>query len=132
MSWYATAKAVHVVCVVLSIAGFVTRFALAWRGSTLLRRPAARILPHVNDTMLLGAAIAMLALARIDPLAVPWLSAKVAGLVVYILLGMVALRHGRTPAIRTVAFAAALGSFGYLVSVALVKNPLGILTWLAA
>jgi len=72
----------------------------------------------------------MLLIARLDPLAVPWLSAKIAGLIAYIVLGMLALRRGRTPTTRVVAFAAALASFGYVVTVALSKNPLGMAAWL--
>ena len=127
MSGYLLAKWVHVAAVTLSIAGFITRYRLASRGSRLLWHPLARVAPHVNDTVLLGAAIVMLILAGINPLAVPWLGAKIVGLLAYIVLGMVALRRGRTPAIRAAAFYAALACFAYVVSVAVVKSPLGIL-----
>jgi uncharacterized membrane protein SirB2 len=44
--------------------------------------------------------------------------------VAYILLGAVALKYGRTKAIRATAYVAALASFGYIVAVAVTKNPL--------
>src|SRR5512139_1445543 len=122
MNWYTTAKAIHVACVGLSIAGFVTRYALLRRSSALVAHRFARVAPHVNDTLLLGAAIVMLWVGSLDPLAIPWLSAKIAGLIVYIALGMIALRHGRTPGIRDGAFLAALASFGYVVAVAFSKS----------
>jgi uncharacterized membrane protein SirB2 len=61
----------------------------------------------------------------------PWLAAKIAGLVVYIGLGMVALRHGRTQRVRTVAFGGALMVYGYIVSVALNKSVAGAFARLA-
>ena len=60
----------------------------------------------------------------------PWIAAKIVGLVVYIALGMVALRLGRTRAIRAGAWVAALITFGYIVTVALTKDPHGALAWI--
>ncbi|HNK31486.1 MAG TPA: SirB2 family protein, partial [Plasticicumulans sp.] len=57
-----------------------------------------------------------------------WLSAKVLALVVYIGLGAVALRHGRTYRQRATAFAAALLTAGYIVGAALQHSPA---SWLA-
>jgi uncharacterized membrane protein SirB2 len=58
------------------------------------------------------------------PLVEPWLTAKVAGLVLYIALGMVALRHGTTRRIRTGAWFAAQAVFLYIVAVALTRSVL--------
>jgi uncharacterized membrane protein SirB2 len=132
MNWYLTAKFLHVTCVILSIAGFVARFVLTARGSHLMGHGFTRVAPHINDTVLLAAAVAMLGIAGIDPLHVPWLSAKIVGLLLYILLGAVALRRARTTLGRNLAFAAAVLSYAYLVSVALLKSPWGALVWLAA
>ena len=130
MSVYAIAKWVHVACVVLSVTGFSLRYGLSVRASPLQRHAVARIAPHVNDTILLAAAITMLLSAGINPIGVPWLLAKIVGLLGYIALGMVALRFGRSSGVRTAAFCAALLCFGYVVSVAITKNPLGLLVWL--
>ena len=56
--------------------------------------------------------------------------AKIVGLLVYIGLGMMALRLGRTPALRAIAWVAALATFGWIVTVAITKNPLGFLVLL--
>jgi uncharacterized membrane protein SirB2 len=69
---------------------------------------------------------------RLTPGAAPWLVAKIAGLLLYIGLGMLALRPGRPLALRIGAWLAALLCFGWIVSVALTKNPLGALRLLAA
>jgi uncharacterized membrane protein SirB2 len=123
MSAYQIAKAVHVTCVILSIGGFVVRFALSLRASPWLQNRWVRILPHVNDTVLLGAAIAMLVIASLNPFGVAWLNAKIAGLLIYIALGSVALRWGRSPRMRLGAFTAALIAFAYVVAVALGRDP---------
>jgi uncharacterized membrane protein SirB2 len=123
---YAALKAVHVTAVVLSGAGFVLRYAL----SALGRLPAlgwTRIAPHAVDTVLLASAVGLAWTGGVNPLIVPWLGAKVAGLVLYIAAGTVALKRGRTPRARAVAFAAALAIYAYIVSVALTKNPLGLM-----
>jgi hypothetical protein len=51
------------------------------------------------------------------------LSSAAAALLVYIVLGTIALKRGRSPAVRAGAFAAALAAFGYIVGVALTKDP---------
>jgi uncharacterized membrane protein SirB2 len=61
------------------------------------------------------------------PLVHGWLTAKVLGLVLYIGLGTVALRRGRTRGQRALAGLAAMLVFGFIVSVALSKNPAGFL-----
>jgi uncharacterized membrane protein SirB2 len=122
---------VHVICVAASIVGFVTRFVLASRGSPLIRHRFVRIAPHVNDTLLLAAAIAMLLIANLDPLSLAWLRAKLVGLVGYVMLGMMARRPQRSQHVRLLAFAGALLMFGYVVTVALTKSPLGALWGLA-
>jgi len=57
----------------------------------------------------------------------PWLTAKVLGLVAYIGFGMMALRRGRTRAIRALFFALALASAAYVVSAAITRDPAGLL-----
>ena len=52
----------------------------------------------------------------------PWLVAKLVALVVYVVLGSIALRRGRTQQIRAIAFVMALATFAYIVGVALSKS----------
>jgi 1-acyl-sn-glycerol-3-phosphate acyltransferase len=56
-----------------------------------------------------------------------WLWAKVVALIAYVVLGTLALKRGRTRGTRIAAFVAALATFGYIVSVAIAKSPLGFL-----
>ena len=75
--------------------------------------------------MLLLSALALAWTLRISPGSAPWLMAKIVGLVVYIGLGMVALRPRIAMPVRASAWLAALATFAYIVSVALTKNPAG-------
>ena len=86
--------------------------------------------PHLNDTILLAAAIGLATMSGQYPFVAPWLTAKIVGLLAYILLGVVALRPGRPRGVRIAAWLAALAVFGYVVSVALTRSPAGGLLWL--
>ena len=125
---YAALKLVHVTTALLSIAGFTVRGIWMLRESPALQRTPVRVLPHVNDTVLLLSGIAMIHMLALPVAAQPWLIAKLIALLVYIGLGMIALRHGRTPAIRSIAFIAALATFAYIAGVALSKS---MLSWVA-
>jgi uncharacterized membrane protein SirB2 len=120
---YATLKAVHVACVIASGIGFAARGMLMLAGSRWLNTRFVRVAPHVVDTLLLASAITMAVLARLSPLAQPWLLAKIVALLAYIVLGTIALRHGRTRRQRAAALAAAFLLFTYIVAVALTRSP---------
>lgn len=127
---YLMLRHVHITCVVLSGLGFVLRGGLMMAGSPLLQGRVARVLPHIVDTTLLASAIALAIWSQQYPLVQPWLTAKVLGLLVYILLGTLALKRAATPSARIACWLLALTVFGYIVSVALSRNPLGWLAWL--
>ena len=119
---YEALKWLHVGCVIISGAGFVSRGMLMLAGSPLLRNRFARVAPHIVDTLLLSAAVGMTVLARLSPLAQPWLAAKIAGLAAYIALGAIALRYGRSRRVRAGAFFAAMLVFAYVAGTALSKD----------
>jgi len=90
--------------------------------SPMLARRWVRVAPHVVDTVLLASAIALAVTIGQYPLVHGWLTAKLFGLVAYIVLGMVALKRGRTRAARITAFCGALLVFAYIVAVAITKT----------
>lgn len=126
---YVAIKHLHVICVFLSFCGFVLRGALMLAASPRLNHRLFRVVPHVIDTVLLGSAIVLALLLRQAPFVDAWLTAKVLGLLVYIGLGTVALKRGRTLRLRVLALLAALATFGYIVSVALTHDARGVLLW---
>lgn len=125
-------KLLHQVTVLLSVTGFVARGLGSFIGASWVRGRFARTLPHGVDTALLLSALAMAWMLRLTPGSAPWLAAKIAGLLLYIGLGLLALRPGRPLGLRIGAWLAALLCFGWIVSVALSKNPWGALRGLVA
>lgn len=119
---YTLLKYLHLACVVLSGGGFVLRGTWMMQGSPMLARRWVRVVPHVIDTVLLASAIALAAMIGQYPLVDGWLTAKVLGLIAYIILGTLALKRGRTRAVRIAAFWGALLVFTYIVTVAITKS----------
>lgn len=123
---YFSVKLIHQVAVALSLTGFFVRGAASLAGATWVQGRAAKTLPHLVDTVLLLSALTLAWMLRLTPGNAPWLLAKVAGLVAYVGLGVVALRPGRSRTVRAVAWVAALATAGWIVSVAITKSPLGV------
>jgi len=121
---YLSLKHFHMTCAAFSGSFFFIRGLWMLAGSPLLQRRWVKTAPHVVDSLLLASAIGLAVWSHQYPGPMPWLTAKVLALVAYILLGAVALKYGRTKAIRATAYVAALASFGYIVAVAVTKNPL--------
>ena len=109
---YETLKHLHALTVAATLALFLLRGYWMLRESPRMQARWVRIVPHINDSLLLAAAIAMLIIAQVNPLDQPWLMAKIIGLIAYIGLGTLALRPGRAKAVRIKALIAALGVFG--------------------
>ncbi|HNQ03106.1 MAG TPA: SirB2 family protein [Thiobacillaceae bacterium] len=119
---YAFLRIAHIATVHISLALFLLRGFWMWRDSPQLRRRWVRTLPHVNDTLLLVTAIAMLVAANLNPLQHPWLMAKIIGLLAYIGVGTVALKRGRSKTMRLKALVVAVGIYAYIVAVAISKQ----------
>ncbi|MEH6567964.1 MAG: SirB2 family protein [Halioglobus sp.] len=122
---FAVLKVVHIICALLSIVGFSIRGYWIATDNPLQRHRVSKTLPHIIDTGLLGSAIAMLVIWRISPFELSWLTVKIAALLVYIALGMVAMRFGKTKKIRMTAWSAAMLTALFIVSVAFGKTPAG-------
>jgi len=123
---YTQLKTLHVGAVALSLGLFALRGLWMLRGDARLQLPWVRVLPHLVDTVLLASAVWLALHIGQTPLRDAWLTAKVIGLLAYIVLGSIALKRGRSVAVRRSAFAAALCTFAYIVSVALTKR---VLPW---
>ncbi|WP_025041064.1 SirB2 family protein [Nitrosospira briensis] len=120
---YAALKMIHVTSVVISYLLFSLRSIWKMRESSALQQRWVKVTPHVVDTILLTSAIVLATRIHQDPIHDSWLSAKVIGLLVYIGLGMMALKFGKTRKARIYAWIAAQLTFLYIVLVAVTKNP---------
>ena len=114
----------HLATIAITLALFVLRGVWMMADSPRLQARWVRIVPHVNDTLLLASGIGLAVLIRQYPLVHGWLTAKLFALIAYIVLGTVALKRGKTRRTRIAAWFAALGVFGYMVSVARMRTPL--------
>lgn len=119
-----TLKVIHVGSAILSISGFTLRGVWMLQDSPLLNARVTRVLPHVVDTVLLLSAIALALRISQYPFVHAWLSAKVLALLAYIVLGSIALKHGRSRRERALAYGMALVVFLYIVGVAVTRSPI--------
>lgn len=126
IEYYLLLRHAHIGCAILTIALFVLRGGLMLAESHWQRNIVLRYLPHVVDTVLLTTALMLTTVIHQYPFATGWVTMKVVLLVVYIVLGSIALKRGRTKRIRTVALVAALLTIGFLVTVARTHHPLGV------
>lgn len=129
---YVFLKHFHITCAALSISGFALRGLWMAVDSPRRQHRLTEILPHVIDTFFLASGISLALIIHQYPFAAPWLTAKVIGLLAYIAFGSVALKYGRTRSARLAAFGLALLTFAWLLSVALLHNPAGFFSSLAA
>ena len=120
-----TIKTIHVACALLSITGFFIRGIWMLRDSSMLNQRLVKIAPHIVDTLLLASAVVLAIGMQLSPMQQPWLMAKIIALLVYIAAGLVALRFGRTKAVRGGAWVFGLLTFAYIGSVAVSKSVLG-------
>ena len=125
---YLTVRTVHVACAGISIGLFAARGLMQLGDVDWRRWRWLRIAPHLNDTVLLGAAVALAVMSGQFPFAQTWLTAKVLALCAYIALGRMALGKNVPPPRRRIAFVAAMLSVSYIVAVALTRSAsLGLL-----
>lgn len=125
VDYYAQIKLLHIACVVLSGSLFALRGMLMLTASPYANHILVARLSYVIDTILLGSALTLTTIIRQYPFVQAWLTAKVLLLVVYIALGIFALRRGKTRPGRAGCFVAALLVYGFIISVAVMHDPLG-------
>jgi uncharacterized membrane protein SirB2 len=123
-------KLVHLSLAALSVGLFTLRGVWMLLESPMRDARWARVVPHVIDTLFLATGIWLAIRIGQYPFVQPWLTAKVLALAGYIILGSIALKRGRTRAIRAAAFVAALAVFAYIVGVARARHPLSWGLWL--
>ncbi len=123
-----TLKLIHVGSAILTICGFVLRGYWMLSGSPNLRVRFVRVAPHVIDTVFLLSGIGLIVALNLPVLSQDWLLMKFVALVIYIVLGAIALGRGKTLRVRSTAFVLALMTFAYIVGVALSKSTL---SWFA-
>ena len=126
IAFYPQIKFIHIFCVVLSGSLFALRGMMMLAGSQWVYHPILKRGSYLIDSTLLAAGIALAVMLHQYPFAQNWLTAKVLLLVVYIVLGVFALRRGRSRGSRAAYFAVALAVYLFIVSIAIAHDPRGI------
>ena len=121
MAFYHIIKGVHMLAAYVTTVLMLLRLGMDALGRPGWRETPLRWIPHVNDTVLLTAALALVAITGWMPFVHHWLTGKVVLLVGYILAGKWALDNRRGVAARTVAATAALLQLGLIFTLAIVR-----------
>ena len=126
IEFYPQIKWVHVAAVICSGLLFALRGTAQLAGANWTMAAPLRYLSYTIDTTLLTAALMLATILHQYPFVHAWLTVKVLLLVVYIVLGSLALKRGRTQAMRLYCFVAALMVYLFIASVARAHDPLGL------
>lgn len=123
---YLPLKTAHITLVVLSVTLFTARglgvlAAAGWPMVAAVRRASV-----VIDSLLLASGATLWWLLGLHPLHQPWLGTKLVLLLVYIVLGVFALRRARTTRARALFFVAALAVVAFMASIALAHDSRGL------
>lgn len=132
IEFYLQIKSVHVAMVIASGLLFALRGAAVLAGARWAMAAPLRYLSYTIDTALLTAALMLLTALKLNPFSVPWLSVKLALLVVYVVLGSLALKRARSRRARAGFYLAALATYAFMYFVARTHHPLGLLQGLAS
>ncbi|EKA6555791.1 SirB family protein [Salmonella enterica] len=118
----------HLICVALSVSLFVARYWWRYCGHALAAARWTRIVPPVIDTLLLLSGIGLIVKTHILPFTElgSWLTEKLFGVIIYIVLGFIALdyRQARSQQARFIVFPLALVVLYIIIKLATTKIPL--------
>lgn len=128
IEFYPQIKSVHIAMVIASGSLFALRGLLLLLGQRWAMAWPLRYGSYAIDTTLLTAAMMLLTILPGAMFANGWLATKIVLLVVYIVLGTMALKHGKTRNARAGFYVAALLVYGFMFSIARAHHPLGILS----
>ena len=125
IEFYPQIRYVHILTVTLSGSLFALRGLGILMGMRWPRWALVRYLSYTIDTALLTAALMLVTILPAALFGNGWLALKLVLVVVYVVLGVFALRRGRTPRARAICYLAALLTFFWIVGIARMHHPWG-------
>lgn len=125
MEFYPQVKWVHVHAVMCSGAVFALRCGAALLGARWPRHWLPKYGSYTIDTILLTSATMLFSMLPGAMFANGWLTVKLALVVVYVILGVLAMREKRTHRQRAFFYVAALATFAFIYGIARMHNPAG-------
>jgi len=130
IEFYPQIKHAHIGLALLSGALFALRGALLLGGLRWPNAAPVRYASYAIDTALLTAALMLLTILPGALYANGWLAVKLVLVVAYVVLGVFALRRGRTRGMRAACYVLALLVFAQVYGIARAHHPLGLLVLL--
>ncbi|MBB5503298.1 SirB2 family protein [Paraburkholderia sp. MM5384-R2] len=127
IDFYPALKFSHVSLVSCSGALFAVRGAAVLTDRVWLMRTHWRVLSYVIDSLLLAAGVTLWLMLRLNPTRDVWLGAKLLLLMLYIAVGSLAMKRGRTLVARGAFYGCAISVYLLIASIAVTHNPLGLL-----
>jgi len=123
MNFYLLLKTLHISTVVLSISLLLFRTILLLLSSELLKTRFLKLIPHINDTLLLASALIMLFTSDyISSGNTGWIYAKVTAMILYILTGIFLFRYAKNKLQVLYFLGLALILYLYIIQTAITKN----------
>ncbi|MCP3673830.1 MAG: SirB2 family protein [Gammaproteobacteria bacterium] len=123
---YLTIKTFHLTLIALSFTIFFFRGVMMLMKNPHFRHKIFRIIPPVVDTLLLVSGITLMIMIEQYPTTQAWLAVKLIALLVYIILGVIALNRVNNRKLQTLSFVAALATIYFMYSVARAHHPFGV------
>ncbi len=120
---FAAIKFIHIGSVIISYLLFVVRGVWSLAASPMLQWYPVKVMPHVVDTVLLTSAITLAVMLGVSPLNSVWLLTKIIALLLYIGLGSVAIKRGKTRRTKLTAWIVAQLVFCFIVATAITHSP---------
>ena len=121
-------KYVHVTCVALTFISFSLRGYWMIKEVPLLQQRAAKTIPHIIDATLLTSGVFMATIMYGAFYEQTWLLIKLLILLLYIILGSIALRYGKSRQIRIVSLIGAWCAFFCIIILA--RNHAAFTIWI--
>ena len=89
----------------------------------MLQKKWVKVVPHVVDTVLLSSAAVLCVLIAQYPFVHGWITEKFIAVVMYILMGLIALKLGKTKRVQWIAFVGAIFWLMLIGKLAVLKQP---------
>lgn len=128
MNTFTLLLGIHLTSVTLSVSLFVLRFWWRYTRHALASARWTRVVPPIIDTVLLLSGAGLIIKTHILPFTEQgtWLTEKLFGVIIYIVLGFIALdyRQARSQQARVIAFPLALVVLYIIIKLATTKVPL--------
>ncbi|AKL12266.1 TPA: SirB family protein [Kluyvera intermedia] len=128
MSAYTFLISLHLTTVILTISLFVLRYWWNFTGNPRVQARWMRIVPHAVDTLLLLSGLGLIVVTRYIPFTAngAWLTEKLFGVIIYIVLGFIALGRHRPRSQQTgfIAFLLGLVVLYIIIKLATTKIPI--------